>query len=107
VAVEVLESPVVDGRGSGVGVTGCELDISQRNAGVEGSHDESGSKHVRVHIAEPGTLPDRADPPVRRAPLEALAVPPPQDRVDPIEDLSGFAVSWTSACRYGPPHAKG
>jgi hypothetical protein len=66
--------------GDGVGVTGCELDVSQRNAGVEGSHDESGSKHVRVHFAEPGTLPDRADPPVRGAPLEALAVPPPQDR---------------------------
>jgi hypothetical protein len=35
VAVEVLASPVVDGRRSGVGVTGGDLDVSQRNAGVE------------------------------------------------------------------------
>src|SRR6266567_5717129 len=35
VAVEVLASPVVDRRGSGIGMAGCDLDVSQRDAGVE------------------------------------------------------------------------
>ena len=34
-AVEVLASPVIDGRGSGVGGTGGDLDVSKRDAGVE------------------------------------------------------------------------
>lgn len=79
-AVEVLASPVIDGRGSGVGVTGGDLDVSQRDAGVESGHDERGSQHVRVHAAETGTLPDRPNPPMRGAPVEALAVTAPQDR---------------------------
>jgi len=79
-AVEVLAPPVVDGRGSGVGVTGGDLDVSQRDAGVEGGHDERGSQHVGMHAAESGTLPDRANPPVSRAPVEALAVTAQQDR---------------------------
>jgi hypothetical protein len=70
VAVEVLASPVVDGRGPGVGVTGADLDLAQRDAGVKGGHDERGSQHARVDGAEPGTLPDRADPPMRGAPVE-------------------------------------
>jgi hypothetical protein len=36
VAVEVLAAPVVDGGGSGVGVTGGDLDVLQPDAGVEG-----------------------------------------------------------------------
>jgi hypothetical protein len=63
-----------------VGVTGGDLDVSQRDAGVESGHDERGSQHVRVHAAEPGTLPDRPNPPMRGAPVEALAVTAPQDR---------------------------
>ena len=54
VAVEVLAAPVVDGCGAGVGVTGGDLDISQRDAGVEGGHDERGSQHVWVHGTESG-----------------------------------------------------
>jgi len=36
---------------------------------------------VRVHGAEPGTLADRADPPMGGAPVEALAVTASQDRL--------------------------
>src|ERR687892_1153472 len=75
-----MASPVVDGGGSGVGVTGGDLDVSQRDPGVEGGHDERGSQHVRVHGAEPGTLADRADPPVGGSPVEAVAVTASQDR---------------------------
>jgi hypothetical protein len=39
VAVEVLPSPVVDGRGAGIGVTSGDLDVSQRDTGVKGGHD--------------------------------------------------------------------
>jgi hypothetical protein len=35
---------------------------------------------VRVHGTKAGALPDRADPPVGGAPVEALAVTAPQDR---------------------------
>jgi hypothetical protein len=79
-AVEVLAAPVVDGRGSGVGVTGRDLDVPERDAGIEGCHDERGSQHVRVHGAEIGTLTDRADPSVGGSPVESVAVTAPQDR---------------------------
>jgi len=80
VAVEVLVSPVVDGRGAGVGVTGGDLNVAQRHPGVEGRHDERGSEHVRVNGTEAGALRDRPDPPVGGAPVEALAVSAAQDR---------------------------
>jgi hypothetical protein len=80
VAIEVLAAPVIDGGGSGVGVTGGGLDVSQRDSGVEGGHDESGSQHVRVHGTEPGPLADRTDPPMGGAPVESLTVTAPQYR---------------------------
>src|SRR5258708_7893633 len=40
VAVEVLAASVVDGGGSRVGVTGGDLDVSERYPCVEGGHDE-------------------------------------------------------------------
>src|SRR5918994_467172 len=47
VAVEVLAAPVVDGRGSGGGVTGGDLDVSQRCAGRGvGRHGAAGSALV-------------------------------------------------------------
>jgi hypothetical protein len=79
-SVEVLAPPVVDGGGSGVGVTGGDLEVSQGDPGVEGGHDERSSQHVRVNCIEPGTLADRADPSVSRAPVEAVAVTASQDR---------------------------
>ena len=77
VAVEVLSSTVVDGGRARVGVPGGDLDVAQRHAGVEGRHDERGSQHVRVHGAKPGALANSVDPPVRGAPVEALAVTAP------------------------------
>jgi hypothetical protein len=90
VAVEVLASPVVDGRGAGVGVTGGDLDVSQRDPGVEGGHDERGSQHVRVDGAEPRALADRPDPAMRGAPVETVAVTAPQDR--PVVAFAGGQV---------------
>jgi hypothetical protein len=60
--------------------TGRDLDVSERDAGVEGGHDERGAQHMGVHGAEPGTLADRADPAMGGSPVEALAVTAPQDR---------------------------
>ena len=80
VAVEVLASPVVDGCGAWVGVAGSDLDVAQRDTGVERSHDERRSEHVRVDVAKPGTLTDRTHPPVRGAPVEALPIATVQDR---------------------------
>jgi hypothetical protein len=61
-------------------VTGSDLDVSQRDPGVESGHDERGAQHVRMHAPEPGTLPNRANPPMSRAPVKASAVTAPQDR---------------------------
>lgn len=58
---------------------GRGLHVAQRHSGVEGGHDERGTQHVRVNVSEPGALADRPDP-VRRAPVESLPVPAPQDR---------------------------
>ncbi len=49
-------------------------------AGDEGDHDVGRPQHVRMHGAQPGALADRANPPVSRAAVEALTVPPSQDR---------------------------
>jgi hypothetical protein len=58
VAVEVLSSPVVDGCSAWVGVAGGDLDVSERDAGVQGGHDESGAEHVWVDRAETGSFAD-------------------------------------------------
>jgi hypothetical protein len=77
VAVEVLAATVIDRGRARVGVAGGELYVSERDARVEGSHDERGSEHVGVDGTEPGALADRMDPSVRCAAVETLAVPPP------------------------------
>jgi predicted Abi (CAAX) family protease len=61
-------------------VTGRDLDVPERDAGIEGWHDERGSQHVRMHGAEIGTLSDRPDPSVGGSPVESVAVTAPQDR---------------------------
>ena len=43
--------------GAGIGVAGGDLDVSQRDARVEGRPYERGSQHVGVHGAEAGALP--------------------------------------------------
>lgn len=55
-------------------MTGGDLDVAKGNAGVQGAHDEGGPEHVRMHVTEAGTSSDRAHPPMRRPPVEALAV---------------------------------
>jgi hypothetical protein len=57
----------------------CELHVTERYARVEGGHDERSSKHVRMHGAQPGTLADRANPPVRGTSIEPLPVAATQD----------------------------
>jgi hypothetical protein len=51
-----------------------------------------------VNGAEPGTLADRADPPVGRAPVEAVAVTASQDR--PLVAISDGQVDRPSGPRY-------
>src|ERR1017187_5597859 len=53
VAVEVLAATVVDRGGSGGGVAGGELQVAERDAGVEGGHDERRSNGV---LASQGPL---------------------------------------------------
>ena len=79
VAVEVLATPVVDADRAGVGVTGGDLHVPLRNAGVQGGHDEAGSQHVRVHWPEPGPFADRSHLPVSGATVEPAAVPAGED----------------------------
>ena len=57
--VEALTGVVVDDRGAGVGMAGGDLYIAQRDSGLEGAHDERRTQHVRVHVADPGSLGGR------------------------------------------------
>lgn len=60
-------------------MTGGNLDVAKRDAGVEGGHDERSAEHVGVHGAKPGTLADGPDPAVSGTPVEAAAVTATQD----------------------------
>ena len=53
---------------------GSELDIAQRNAGVESGHDEGRPEHVWMDESESGLLTNGSDPAMGRAPVKALAV---------------------------------
>jgi hypothetical protein len=87
VAVEVLSAMVVDPGGARVGVSRGELDVAQRDAGVERGHDESCAQHVRMYGSESGALSDRSHPSMRCAPIEPLTIAPQQDRpVIPLAD---------------------
>jgi hypothetical protein len=61
-------------------VASGDLHVSQRDPGVESGHDERGAQHVRVDVAESGSLADCFDPAVCGASVEALAVASSQDR---------------------------
>lgn len=61
-------------------MAGGDLYVAQRDTGIECSHDERSPEHVRVHGSEFGPLADRANPSMRRAAVEALAVPAAQNR---------------------------
>ena len=97
VAVEVRASPVVDGGGAGVGVAGGDLDVAERDAGIEGGHDERGAQHVRVDVSDLGLLGDGADPSMGGASIEALAVAASQDR--PVVSFADREVNGPSGPR--------
>lgn len=63
-AVKGLASPVADGRGARIGVARCDLDVAEWDTGVDRGHDECCPQHVRVHVAESGSLAGR--PPLAR-----------------------------------------
>jgi len=43
-------------------MTGCELHVAQRHAGIECCHDERTAEHVRMNESEAGPLADRSHP---------------------------------------------
>ena len=61
-------------------MAGGELDVAERYAGVECSHDEGGAQHVWVDDAESRSFADRSDPAVSGASIEALVVLSAKDR---------------------------
>jgi hypothetical protein len=46
-----------------------QLHFAQRDAGVEGGHDERGAQHVWMDVAEAGPFADRPHPPMSGAAL--------------------------------------
>ena len=106
-AIKVLSATVIDGGGPRVSMPSCDLDVTKRNPRIEGSHDEGGPQHVWVNGPEPGSLADGADPTVRRAPIESLAVVPMKDRSfrSPAEDKverPGHSGNQGDHCRLAP-----
>jgi hypothetical protein len=79
-------------------VGGGDLDVAQRDAGVEGGHDEPGAQHVGMDGAEAGASSDCADPAVGGATVEALAVASTQDR--PLIALADSEVEGAGAAGY-------
>lgn len=65
-------------------MAGGDLDVSERDAGVEGRHDEGRAQHVGVDEPQAGPLPDGLHPAVGGAAVEALAVPAEDDRADRV-----------------------
>ena len=97
VTVEVLTASIVDRRGPRVSVAGSELHITQRYSGVEGGHDERSPEHVRMHRTETGPPPDRPNPPVGGASIEALTVAAHEDRTTVSftdDEVDGAGRSW-------------
>lgn len=63
VTVEVLATAVVERGGSGIGVTDCQLDIPQRDAGVEGVCGDRSDAAVRGAWIEPPPIVASQDRP--------------------------------------------
>jgi len=70
VTVEIFAAPVVDRGRAWVGVTCSELDIAERDTGVE---------HVRMNGSDTGPPADGSDPSVGGATFESLSVAAEQD----------------------------
>src|SRR5664280_1224533 len=78
--VEVLPSSVIDRRGPRICMASSDLDITEWDPGIKCRHDERRSEHVRVDSGQPRLLAERAHPAVSSAPVQALAVLPPENR---------------------------
>jgi hypothetical protein len=61
-------------------MAGGELDVTERDSGVKGGHDEGGPQHVGMDDSQPGPLANGADPAVGCTPVESFAVVAMQDR---------------------------
>jgi hypothetical protein len=61
-------------------VPGGDLHLPQRDARLEGAHDEGGPQHVGVDDADSGPLGDGSDLPVGGAAVESAGVVAEQDR---------------------------
>jgi hypothetical protein len=85
---------------SGRRVGGGDLDVAQGNARVEGGHDESGTEHVRMNVAQAGSLADGPGPAVGGSLVESLTVPAARNRA-----LVTFANSEID-CACGPRHER-
>lgn len=97
VPVEGHPSPVVAHRGSGIGVTGCFLDVTERDASVEGG-DESVPEGVRTDGLVDACLAGETtnDAPGGVA-VEPPAVAAKEDRpLDPLTDrqVDGTGGAW-------------
>jgi hypothetical protein len=95
---EVLGATVVDRGRSRIGVAGGELHVPERDARVEGGHDERCSEHVGVYDAERGALAYRTDPAMRVSAIETLDVTTLQDR--PFESLADDQVDRARCSRH-------
>lgn len=78
--VEVLASAVVDRGRAGIRVSGGELHLSKRHAGIECGHDERSTEHVWVDVAEAGALVDRLHPSMPNPTVETLSIVADEDR---------------------------
>jgi hypothetical protein len=79
-AVVVLSSQFVNGGVSRVGVSTGELQVAQRDRGIESGHDECSPQRVLVDPVEPGSCADRADAAVGGAGVEPAAIVADEDR---------------------------
>jgi hypothetical protein len=43
-------------------VASCDLHVAERDARIEGNHDERGPEHVGMHVAKSRPLTDRKHP---------------------------------------------
>jgi len=96
-AIEIGPATVVDRRDPRVLMAGGELDIPERNAGIESGHDESGTQHVRVDDPEARPLANGADPAMCSPAVEAAPILSTQDR--PLAALTDCEVDGPSRPR--------
>src|SRR5689334_1536022 len=81
VAVEGHATAVVAHGGAGVRMAGCLLDVSERDAGVEGGGDERVAEGVGPYVlVDPRSACEAADDPGGSVAVETLPVGAEEDR---------------------------